>query len=113
MTRLGTALGAATETFAGLSGMGDLIVTCTSRHSRNRAVGERLGKGETIDEILDSMAQVAEGVWNCDTARELAHKAGVEMPIAEQAYRIVREGVSPLEAVQSLMSRDVRPETDH
>lgn len=113
MTRLGTALGATTATFAGLSGMGDLIVTCTSRHSRNRAVGERLGKGETIDGILGSMTQVAEGVWNCDTARELARKTGVEMPIAEQAYWIVREGVSPLEAVQSLMSRDVRPETDH
>ncbi|MDD4871748.1 MAG: NAD(P)-dependent glycerol-3-phosphate dehydrogenase [Kiritimatiellae bacterium] len=110
ITRLGHALGAKASTFAGLSGMGDLIVTCTSRHSRNRNVGERLGKGEKLDDILASMKQVAEGIWNCPIARDLAHKAGVEVPITEEVHAIIHKGKSPLDAVESLMSRNVKPE---
>jgi len=110
ISRLGCALGARASTFAGLSGMGDLIVTCTSRHSRNRSVGERLGKGEKLDAILSGMKQVAEGIWNCSTARDLAHNKGIEVPITEEVYSIVHKGKSPLAAVESLMSRDVKPE---
>ena len=110
MARLGRALGAQATTFAGLSGMGDLIVTCTSGLSRNRAVGERLGQGESIDRILKSMQQVAEGVWNCKTARGLARETQVEMPITEQVYAVVHEGQDAHEAVEALLARDVRPE---
>ena len=112
MTRLGTALGAHPSTFSGLSGMGDLIVTCTSNLSRNRSVGERLGKGETIEEIQNAMEQVAEGVWNCINARELAHEHGVEVPITSEVCAVVHEGKDPKEAVQSLLDRNPRPERD-
>jgi glycerol-3-phosphate dehydrogenase (NAD(P)+) len=110
MTRLGTQMGCHPATFAGLSGMGDLIVTCTSGHSRNRAVGERLGRGESIDDILTSMKQVAEGVWNCSNARALGHSQGVELPITEEVYGILHGNKSPIDAVQDLMGRDVKPE---
>jgi glycerol-3-phosphate dehydrogenase (NAD(P)+) len=110
ITRLGTALHARATTFAGLSGMGDLIVTCTSRFSRNRNVGERLGRGEKLGKILRGMKQVAEGIWNCAIARQLAHKAGVEVPITEEVYAVIHRGKNPLKAVESLMSRGVRPE---
>lgn len=108
--RLGCALGARHETFSGLSGMGDLIVTCTSGLSRNRAVGERLGKGENIDDILNSMKQVAEGVWNCASARSLARSVNIEAPITEEVFSVIHDGKNPLEAVESLLSRDVKPE---
>lgn len=110
MTRLGCALGASAETFAGLSGMGDLIVTCTSRLSRNRGVGERLGKGESIDDILGSMKQVAEGVWNCSNALAVAQEAGIDVPITSEVQAIIHEGKNPRDAVSSLLSRDVKPE---
>jgi glycerol-3-phosphate dehydrogenase (NAD(P)+) len=110
MTRLGCALGARAETFAGLSGMGDLIVTCTSRHSRNRGIGERIGRGETVEQILGNMKQAAEGVWNCACAHALARKHGVEMPVAAEVYAIVHEGKSPAAAVDALLARDFRPE---
>lgn len=110
MTRLGCALGAQGATFAGLSGMGDLIVTCTSRHSRNRSVGERLGKGEKLDAILSGMKQVAEGIWNCAAARDLARKTRIDVPITDEVYAIVHEGKSPLTAVEALMSRDAKQE---
>jgi len=110
ITRLGCALGARSSTFTGLSGMGDLIVTCTSRLSRNRAVGERLGQGESIGKILDGMKQVAEGVWNCASARTLAHEADVEVPITEEVYAIIHEGKSPYDAVNSLIGREVKSE---
>jgi len=110
ISRLGAALGCKPETFAGLSGMGDLIVTCTSRHSRNRGVGERLGRGETLAQITGGMKQVAEGVWNAANAKALATEYGVEVPITEQVCRILHEGASPLQAVEALMSRDVKPE---
>jgi glycerol-3-phosphate dehydrogenase (NAD(P)+) len=92
--------------------MGDLIVTCTSRLSRNRAVGERIGRGEQVDQILQSMEQVAEGVWNCANACALARDAGVEVPIAAEVYSIVHEGKDPHKAVATLLARDPRPERD-
>jgi len=110
ITRLGTALGAKPETFSGLSGIGDLMVTCMSRHSRNRGVGERLGKGETLDEIMDSMKMVAEGVWNCQAAAALAAQHGIPVPITEQVNAVVHEGKDPRQAVMDLMSRAPKPE---
>ncbi len=113
MTRLGVALGAHPSTFSGLSGMGDLIVTCTSQLSRNRRVGEALGKGDTLDEILKRTEQVAEGVWNCANARELAAEAGIDVPITDEVHAIVHEGKDPREAVSNLLTREPRPERDH
>ena len=110
MTRLGCALGAKASTFAGLSGMGDLIVTCTSQLSRNRSVGERIGKGEPIEQLLGDMKQAVEGVWNCKSALELARKMNIDVPITEQVHAIVHEGKDPREAVQALLSREIRPE---
>lgn len=112
ITRLGTALGAHPATFAGLSGMGDLVVTCTSRHSRNRAVGERLGRGEKIESILKTMEQVPEGVWTCATALRLAREHKVEVPITEEVSAVIHEGKDPKHAVQSLLTREARPERD-
>jgi len=108
--RLGVAFGADPETFTGLSGLGDLIVTCASRHSRNRGVGERLGKGETIQQILDSMEQVAEGYWTAETARRIAHEKGIDAPITEEVYQVLYEGKDPARAVSDLLSRDPKPE---
>jgi glycerol-3-phosphate dehydrogenase (NAD(P)+) len=110
MTRLGVALGAQAETFAGLSGLGDLIVTCTSRLSRNHMVGERLGKGETLDQILAGMSQVAEGVPTCAIACALARAHGVRTPIMNEVHSVLHGKRSPAEAMRALMSRDVRPE---
>ena len=110
ITRLGCALGAHPATFAGLSGMGDLVVTCASRLSRNHTVGERLGRGEPIDQILKTMEQVAEGVWTCATARALARKHGVEVPITEEVCAVIHEGKDPRAAVRDLMARDAKPE---
>jgi glycerol-3-phosphate dehydrogenase (NAD(P)+) len=110
VTRLGIALGAASETFAGLSGLGDLIVTCTSRHSRNRAVGERLGKGESMKSITDSMKQVAEGVCNCSLAAALAREHNVPVPITDEVEAVIHRGKSPRDAVQSLLMRDPKSE---
>ena len=112
MTRLGVALGAHPQTFAGLSGTGDLMLTCFGRLSRNRAVGERLGRGERAEDILRGMAQVAEGVTNCDNAAALARDTGVEMPIADAVRAVVRGRLAPREAVARLMTRDPRPERD-
>jgi glycerol-3-phosphate dehydrogenase (NAD(P)+) len=109
-TRLGIALGARPATFAGLSGAGDLVLTCTSKTSRNHGVGERLGRGETMERILADMKQVAEGVWNCQVALDLARKLGVEVPITEQVCAVVHEGRNPREALASLMAREARPE---
>ena len=111
MTRLGVALGALPETFAGLSGTGDLIVTCTSRHSRNRSVGERLGKGESIQQILDSMKMVAEGVWNAKAVRSIATAHNVDVPISAEVCRLCYENASAADSVTNLMSRDMKPES--
>ena len=112
ITRLGAALGAKPETFMGLSGIGDLMVTCMSRHSRNRGVGERLGKGESLEEIMASMKMVAEGVWNCQAAAELAAEKGVSVPITEQVNAVVHEGKDPRQAMLDLMSRAPKPEQE-
>ena len=112
MTRLGVALGAHPATFSGLSGVGDLIVTCTSRHSRNRRVGESLGQGATLADLMATMEQVAEGVWNCANARALAAEHDVDMPITEEVYAMVHEGKDPRDAVTDLLTRDPRPERD-
>lgn len=110
ITRFGIAFGAKPETLSGLSGVGDLIVTCTSRHSRNHTVGERLGKGEAIADILGSMTMVAEGVWNAKVIYALAKRLNVSMPITEAVYGLCYEQLSVKEAVVRLISRDAKPE---
>ncbi len=111
MARLGVALGADPLTFSGLAGMGDLILTCTGALSRNRSVGVELGKGRALDEVLGGMTMVAEGVRTARSARELAHREGVEMPIVDSVYSVLYEGASPREAVESLMLR--APKAEH
>jgi glycerol-3-phosphate dehydrogenase (NAD(P)+) len=105
MTRLGVAMGGRTETFAGLAGMGDLIATCISPHSRNRYVGEQLGKGRKIDEITSEMHMVAEGVKTTRVVVELAERYGLEMPIAREVYGVLYEGHSALRAYRGLVRR--------
>ncbi len=110
MTRLGVAMGARVETFAGLSGLGDLFTTCTSRHSRNRTVGERIGRGEKLIDILDSMVMVAEGVETTRSGQELARRYDVEMPITNEIYQVLFNEKSPSEAVADLMGRKLKAE---
>ena len=110
MVRLGEAMGADVATFSGLSGLGDLIVTCTSVLSRNYTTGNRLGKGESVEAILGSMKQVAEGVWNCRQAEQLATTLGVELPISHEVFCLVDEGKDPAQAVEDLLTRDLRAE---
>ena len=110
MARLGLAMGAKSATFYGLAGMGDLVLTCTGSLSRNRTVGYRLGRGESLAEVLADMTAVAEGVKTAEAVYELARRHDVEMPITEQVYAIVHEGRSPAEAVRALMLRDPKPE---
>ena len=103
LTRLGVAMGGQLATFAGLAGMGDLVATCASKQSRNRYVGEQLGKGRTIAEISDEMHMVAEGVKTSRVVMELGEKYGVEMPIAREVYRVVHEGSTPAQAYRGLL----------
>ena len=110
MTRFGTHFGAEAETFMGLAGIGDLITTCISPYGRNRLVGERLGKGETLDQIVSSMDSVAEGVKTTKAVMELADNNGIEMPITREVFRVLFEDKSPLEATQTLMSRPFKQE---
>jgi len=110
ITRLGVALGGARETFYGLTGMGDLITTAISRHSRNRALGERLGRGETIEQALGGMVMVAEGVNTARAALELGRKRGVEAPIIEQVSAILLERKDPRAALEALMGRELKSE---
>ncbi|MHC4923787.1 MAG: NAD(P)H-dependent glycerol-3-phosphate dehydrogenase [Planctomycetota bacterium] len=105
MARLGRAVGAQASTFHGLAGIGDLIATCTSPHGRNRAVGERLGRGESLDDILSSMKMVAEGVATTRSLVGLTRKLGVDMPIATEVHRVLFRGKAPLKAVTDLMTR--------
>ena len=112
MTRLGVAMGAHPLTFAGLAGMGDIMATCASMQSRNTQVGVRLGKGESIGDIVASMNMVAEGVKSSSVVVELAHKMGVEMPIAEQVARVCDGTQSAADALRALMSRSSRSEFD-
>lgn len=110
ITRLGAAMGADPATFSGLAGMGDLVLTCTGDLSRNRTVGYRLGRGESLDEILGSMKSVAEGVRTVQAVRELAREFRVEMPISEEIHALLWEGRDAKEAVRNLMLRDPKPE---
>lgn len=110
MTRMGLRLGGCAETFAGLSGMGDLVLTCTGDLSRNRTVGIELGKGRKLEEVLSGMQMIAEGVKTTLSAYHLAQKLGVEMPITEQMYQILYEGKDPHRAVSDLMLRDLKAE---
>lgn len=110
ITRLGVTMGADRETFAGLAGVGDLVVTCLSRHSRNRYVGDRIGKGEKLQAILDDMVMVAEGVRTTRAAVVLGRKHGVELPIIESVHQILFEDYDPREAIGELMSRPLRHE---
>ncbi len=108
ITRLGIAMGASEHSFAGLSGIGDLIVTCTSRHSRNRFVGEQIGKGRKLKEILEGMVMVAEGVATTKSVYKLSEKFGIEMPISTEVYRMLFEDKDPNAATEDLMTRDAR-----
>ena len=110
MTRLGVAMGARRETFYGLAGMGDLVLTCTGSLSRNRTVGYRLGQGERLEDILADMNAVAEGVRTSEAVFELSRRHGVEMPITEEVHAILHEGRSPSDALAALMRRDPKPE---
>lgn len=110
IVRLGVAMGAKLETFAGLSGIGDLIVTCTSKYSRNRFVGEQIGKGKKLDEVLKNMVMVAEGVWTTISAVELSKKYNVEMPITNVVYDILFNDKDPIKATYELMGRTAKPE---
>ena len=109
--RLGMALGAQAGTFSGLAGMGDLVLTCTGDLSRNRSVGIALGQGKTLDEILNGMNMVAEGVKTTLSAYHLAAKVGVEVPISEQMYQILYQQKDPRQAVTDLLSRDLKAES--
>ena len=110
LARLGTALGGRPETFSGLAGLGDLIVTCASRHSRNRAVGEEIGRGRSLEQVLAGMEMVAEGVRTTEGAHELARQCGVAMPITAAVHAILFEGRDPREEVIRLMTRDLKAE---
>ena len=110
MKRFVLAYGGRPETLSGLAGIGDLIVTCTSVHSRNHSVGERLGKGEKIADILGSMKMVAEGVWNSKVVHEIAQRLHVEMPICELVYALCHEGFDARQACDAMMSRALKAE---
>ena len=110
MKRFVLAYGGKPETLSGLAGIGDLIVTCTSVHSRNHSVGERLGKGEKIEDILASMQMVAEGVWNSKVIHEFAQSLGVEMPICDLVYSLCYEGYDAKKAVNAMMTRELMSE---
>jgi glycerol-3-phosphate dehydrogenase (NAD(P)+) len=111
MTRIGLMLGGTAETFAGLAGMGDLVLTCTGDLSRNRSVGIELGKGRKLQEILAGMQMVAEGVKTTLSAYQLAEKLGVEAPIIEQMYQILYQDKDPKQAVSDLMLRELKAES--
>jgi glycerol-3-phosphate dehydrogenase (NAD(P)+) len=103
-------MGGEVQTFAGLTGMGDLVATCTSPQSRNRSVGFELGQGRPIDEIINDMYMVAEGVKSAPAVINLAQEYGVEMPIAEEVHALLWEGRTASEAVRNLMLREPKPE---
>lgn len=111
ITRLGTTMGAQTQTFFGLAGVGDLATTCFSPTGRNRTCGEQLGKGRKLAEILNSMPGVVEGVPTTKSVVALAEKHAVEMPITQAVYQVLFESLDPIEAISRLMSRESKPET--
>ncbi len=110
ITRLGAKMGAHPITFAGLSGMGDLIVTCMSRHSRNRFVGEEIGKGRKVRDVLNDMIMVAEGVPTAKSVHQLAIKHKIDMPLASEVYQVLYEGKDASQAILDVMMRDARAE---
>jgi len=110
ISRFGVALGAHLETFAGLAGIGDLMTTCFSGYGRNRRVGERLGQGATLQQVLGEISGVAEGVTTCRSVFDLTRERGIEMPICTEVYRVLFEGKSPVDATDSLMLRPLRAE---
>ncbi len=110
MKRFVIAYGGKPETVSGLAGVGDLIVTCTSRHSRNHSVGERVGRGEKIQDVLASMQMVAEGVWNSKVVHDLSTRLGVEMPICNLVYALCYENYDASKAVEDIMSRELKSE---
>jgi glycerol-3-phosphate dehydrogenase (NAD(P)+) len=110
MVRFGGVFGAKEKTFFGLSGLGDLVATCTSEHSRNRRVGYRLGRGEPLSEILSGMAMVAEGVYATTAVHEIALRNRVDMPITDAVYRLLHEGADPLALVGEIMTRAPKQE---
>ena len=110
MARFGVALGAEQQTFFGLAGLGDLITTCASRHGRNRRVGERLGHGEKLAEILAGMSMVAEGVYTTHSVHDKATRMGIDMPITREVYQVLYEDKDPLAAVNDLMLREATSE---
>lgn len=110
MARLGIAMGARPQTFAGLAGMGDLVLTCTGGLSRNRTLGVRLGKGEKLSEIMQGTKTVAEGVITAKAARELAKKFDIDMPIVEEVYQVLYESKTPHQAAKDLMGRELKAE---
>jgi glycerol-3-phosphate dehydrogenase (NAD(P)+) len=110
LTRLGCAMGGHQQTFAGLAGMGDLIATCISPQSRNRYVGEQLGKGRKLDEVIEEMSMVAEGVKTSKVVMELGEQYGVDLPIAQSVYSVVHEGAPATEAYRGLLGRNYRAE---
>jgi len=112
MTRLGIALGAKAETFMGLSGMGDLVLTCTDDQSRNRRMGLALASGRSADEVAREIGQVVEGVYAAKAVYTVALREGVDMPISNQVYRILYENASPTDVVDQLMSRALKPENE-
>ncbi len=111
ISRMGTRMGAELETFMGLSGMGDLIVTCMSRHSRNRYFGEQVGKGKKLKEVQKSMNMVAEGVVTSRAVHDLSNQLEVETPICSAVYKILYEDLDPMKMTYELMTRDMKPET--
>jgi glycerol-3-phosphate dehydrogenase (NAD(P)+) len=113
ISRLGVELGARPETFSGLSGMGDLIVTCMSRHSRNRYVGEQIGMGKKLPEVLKSMKMVAEGVETCKSVHQLAAKHHIDVPIANAVYNILFNEKDPVKVTNDLMSRGMKIELEY
>lgn len=110
MKRMGATLGASQDTFSGLTGMGDLIVTCTSRHSRNRFVGYHIGKGKTLREITDNMSMVAEGVFTTRSVHQWSHQNRVDMPITSAVYKVLFENIDPKSALHTLMTRNAKDE---
>lgn len=113
ISRLAVACGARAETMSGLSGLGDLVLTCTGGLSRNRSVGVELGRGKKLPDILGGMhGMVAEGIFSTNAALQLAKARGVEMPITEQMHAVLNQGKSPVEAIQALMTRTSKPESD-
>ena len=111
LTRLGAAMGGEERTFAGLAGLGDLLATCISPHSRNRYVGEQLGRGRRLEEIVGEMRMVAEGVHTCTLVLELARREGVAMPIAREIDRVVRGELTAVEAYRGLVRQPPGPES--